>query len=64
MDLTLIVPGASQNMESTNRGVRTIYLKRGLGPGALRYWTSDARRLAEALERLRPLYTASPTVIW
>jgi glycosyltransferase involved in cell wall biosynthesis len=54
IDLTLIVPGASQDMESTTCGVRTIYLRRGFGPGALRYWTSDARRVAAAVGRLRP----------
>ena len=54
LELTLIVPGASRGIESTTCGVRTIYLKRGFGPGVLRYWTSDARRLAGVVERLRP----------
>lgn len=54
VDLTLIVPGAKADAETTSRGVRTIYLKRGPGPGALAYWTADAHRLARLVESERP----------
>jgi len=54
VDLTLVVPGASCDAESTNYGVRTVYLKRGPGPGSMRYWTFDAHRLARAIEGLKP----------
>ncbi|MBI1649587.1 glycosyltransferase family 4 protein [Hyphomicrobium sulfonivorans] len=54
VDLTLIVPGAQRDAETVNHGVRTIYLKRGPGPGAARYWTFDARRVARAVESIRP----------
>lgn len=54
VDLTLIVTGASRNEESVNHGVKTIYLKRGPGPGVARYWTIDARNLARTVEHLNP----------
>jgi len=54
VDLILIVPGANLDAESVNHGVRTIYLKRGPGPGAARYWTIDARRLSQVVEKLAP----------
>ena len=54
IDLTLIVPGANENREHTTRNVRTIYLKRAAGPGALRYWTADAVRLARCIDGIKP----------
>lgn len=54
VDLTLIRPGASQDAVATTHGVRVVYLKRGPGPGALAYWTFNAKRLAAALETERP----------
>lgn len=54
VELTLIVPGALRNTECLNEGVRTIYLKRGPGPGSIRYWTIDAYRVAKVVERLAP----------
>ena len=54
VDLTLIVPGASRDAETHHHGVRTIYLQRGGGPGALAYWTADARRLARVVAAMAP----------
>ena len=54
VDLTLIVPGASRDSETHHHGVRTIYLQRGGGPGALAYWTADARRLARVVAAITP----------
>ncbi|MCH7629909.1 MULTISPECIES: glycosyltransferase family 4 protein [Novosphingobium] len=53
VDLTLIVPAASQDATCDHRGVRTIYMQRAR-PGSLHYWTSDAVRLARMVENLRP----------
>lgn len=53
VDLTLIVPAASQDATCDHHGVRTIYMKRAR-PGSLYYWTSDAVRLARMVEDLRP----------
>lgn len=52
--LTLIVPGASRDAEARHHGVKTIYLKRSGGPGALAYWTADAHRLARAVAAIKP----------
>jgi glycosyltransferase involved in cell wall biosynthesis len=52
--LTLVVPGASRDAECDQHGVRTIYLRRGSGPGALAYWNADARRVARLVETLKP----------
>lgn len=54
VEMTLVVPGASADAESTNHRVRTIYLKRGPGPGSMRYWTFDAHRLVRVIENLKP----------
>lgn len=54
VELTLIVPGASKDMICDQHGVRTIYMRRRSVPGSLRYWTSDARRLARIVDDLRP----------
>jgi glycosyltransferase involved in cell wall biosynthesis len=54
VDLTLVVPGAEADRESTHHNVRTIYLKRAPGPGALRYWSIDALRLAQCVNSLKP----------
>ena len=54
VDLTLVVPGASHDAETHHHGVRTIYLQRGGGPGALAYWTIDARRLARVVTAMSP----------
>lgn len=54
VDLTLIVPGASRDAETYHHGVKTIYLQRGGGPGALAYWTVDARRLARTVAAMTP----------
>lgn len=54
VDLTLIVPGASRDTETDHHGVRTIYLRRGGGPGALAYWTADARCLARVVAAMAP----------
>ena len=54
VDVTLVVPGASRDAEVYHRGVKTIYLQRGGGPGALAYWTIDARRLARVVAALTP----------
>ncbi|WP_439603100.1 glycosyltransferase family 4 protein [Devosia sp.] len=45
VEVTLVVPGAKHDHESENHGSRTIYLRRGRGPGVLRYWNVDAARL-------------------
>ncbi|WP_082533215.1 glycosyltransferase family 4 protein [Devosia sp. Root413D1] len=54
LDLTLVVPGASRDLETKAHGVPVVYLQRGPGTGALRYWTSDAARLKRAVDRFRP----------
>lgn len=54
VDLTLVVPDAASPGEAVNHGVRTLYLKRAPGPGALRYWTADAWRLARTIEAQQP----------
>ena len=54
VDVTLIVPGASRDAETDHHGVKTIYLQRGGGPGALAYWTLDARRLAGVVAAMNP----------
>lgn len=49
VDMTLVVPSATRDLETRNHGCRTIYLRRGLGPGVLRYWNVDARRVQRAV---------------
>ncbi len=54
VDLTLVVPGSSSDQLYESRGVPTIYLRRGGGPGTLNYWTRDARALAAVVRKLQP----------
>src|SRR5688572_536562 len=54
VDLTLIVPGANRHADGRHHGVLILYVERGPGPGAARYWTVDARRLARVIEQERP----------
>lgn len=54
VDLTLVVPGSRANGFYESRGVPTIYLRRGRGPGTLNYWTRDARALSTVVRELQP----------
>lgn len=54
VEIALVVPGASFDGEHINRGVRTLYVKRSPGPGALRYWSIDAIKVTRAVLSLRP----------
>lgn len=52
--LTLIVPGASKDADYNIQGVRIVYLKRAPGPGAARYWSTDAWRVGQAIKQINP----------
>lgn len=54
VELTLIVPGAARDMEGLSQGCRTLYLRRGPGPGVLRYWNVEAERLRRVVADLQP----------
>lgn len=54
VDLSLVVPSASENANAVSHGVPVYYQKRGPGPGALSYWTYDARRLACLIASKKP----------
>jgi glycosyltransferase involved in cell wall biosynthesis len=51
-EVTLIVPGCAHDSESENHGSRTIYVRRGPGPGVLRYWNVDAARLQRVVSTI------------
>lgn len=52
VEVTLVVPGAAQDLESVSHGCRTIYLRRGPGPGVLRYWNVDAGRVQHVVSSI------------
>lgn len=54
VDLSLVVPGAREDLEAVSHGVPVFYQKRGPGPGALSYWTHDAKRLASMIADKKP----------
>lgn len=54
VEVTLVVPNAARDLESRSHGCRTIYLRRGPGPGVLRYWNLDAERVRRAVSSLDP----------
>jgi glycosyltransferase involved in cell wall biosynthesis len=47
--LRLVVPGCRQSLEARVDGVPVTYLASGRLPGVLRYWTADARQIAQAV---------------
>lgn len=53
-EVTLIVPNSPADAQGAVHGASVIYLARNKGPGIVTYWTSDARRVAEALAQLKP----------
>jgi glycosyltransferase involved in cell wall biosynthesis len=54
VDLTIVVPGASQDREAMFDGVPVRYLAAARGPGVLRYWSLDAARVARDVAALDP----------
>lgn len=52
VEVTLVVPGAARDMESLSHDCRTIYVRRGPGPGVMRYWNVDAGRVQRAVSTI------------
>jgi glycosyltransferase involved in cell wall biosynthesis len=54
VDLSLVVPNASVTQCVSASSVEIRYIKGGYGPGMLRYWTTDARRIGKVIESMQP----------
>lgn len=50
----LVVPGSDRNEVVVRDGITVRYLKAGKLPGVIRYWTSDARAVADAIASIDP----------
>ncbi len=54
VDLSLVVPNAPATQCVQAPSVAIHYIEAGFGPGILRYWTTDARRIGKVVRGLRP----------
>jgi glycosyltransferase involved in cell wall biosynthesis len=54
VDLSLVVPNSPATQCVKGPSIATYYIQSGYGPGVLRYWTTDARRIAKVIREIRP----------